>query len=138
MTVFRFLSLLMPWKTMRKLIANEYLLIGFAAFSIFLIFQNEAGEACLFSSIAYGICFSSMYPFLLSAPLDYNLQISATQMTNVALWSALGEAIISPMFGVLMDWLTHNMFFYIMLFMGVVLIIVTHYLEIHYEQDSKR
>lgn len=76
----------------------------------------------------FGICFSSMYPLLLSAPIDYNLQISATQMTHVALWSALGEAIVSPMFGLLMDWLTHNMFFYVMFFMGIVLIISTHWL----------
>lgn len=69
-----------------------------------------------------------MYPLLLSAPIDYNLQISATQMTHVALWSALGEVIVSPMFGLLMDWLTHNMFFYIMLLMGIVLIISTHWL----------
>jgi hypothetical protein len=31
-----------------------------------------------------------MYPLLLSAPLDYNLKISAAQMTQVALWSSLG------------------------------------------------
>lgn len=79
-----------------------------------------------------------MYPLLLSAPIDYNLQISATQMTHVALWSALGEVVVSPMFGLLMDYFTHNMFFYIMLLMGVVLIIATHSLEIMYENDSKR
>lgn len=79
-----------------------------------------------------------MYPLLLSAPIDYNLQISATQMTNVALWSALGEVIISPLFGLLMDWLTHNMFFYIMFFMGIVLIVSTHWLETLYEHDAKK
>lgn len=79
-----------------------------------------------------------MYPLLLSAPIDYNLQISATQMANVALWSALGEVIVSPMFGLLMDWISHNMFFYIMLIMGLVLIISTHWLETLYEHDTKR
>jgi hypothetical protein len=45
-----------------------------------------------------------MYPLLLSTPLDYNLKISASQMTQIALWSALGEAVVAPLFGLLMDW----------------------------------
>lgn len=129
MTVFRFISLLLPWRSMRILIANQYMLIGCVTYSILLIFQHEIGQACIFSSISFGISFSSMYPLLLSAPTDYNLQISATQMTYVALFSALGELIISPIFGLLMDWFTYNMFFYIILLMGIVLIISTHLLE---------
>jgi len=69
-----------------------------------------------------------MYPLLLSAPLDYNLQISAAQMTQIALWSALGEAVIAPVFGFLMDWFTHNMLFYSMLGLAIVLVLATHYL----------
>ena len=78
-----------------------------------------------------------MYPLLLSAPIDYNLQISAAQMTQVALWSSLGEAIVAPSFGVLMDWFSHNMIFYSILGLAVVLVVSTHYLENLYENDEK-
>ena len=137
MTLFRFLSLLMPFRTMRKLIAHQYLLIGFIVLNIFLVFHNQAENACFLSSFLFGICFSSMYPLLLSAPLDYNLQISASQMTQVALWSSLGEAVVAPLFGVLMDWISHNMIFYGMLALAVVLVFSTHYLENSYENDAK-
>jgi len=58
-------------------------------------------------------------------------------MTQIALWSALGEAVVAPIFGLLMDWFSHNMLFYSLLALGIVLLFATHYLETLYENDAK-
>lgn len=44
---------------------------------------------------------------------------------------------VSPLFGVLMDWLVHDMLFYGMLAMTVVMIVGTYVLECWYEKDEK-
>ena len=112
MTVFRFISLLMPFNSIKKLLIHEYLLVGSIALSVILIFQNQTENACLWSSILFCICFSSMYPLLLSTSLDYNLHLSSAQMTRTVIWTSLGEAVVVPLFGQLMEWFMHNILFY--------------------------
>ncbi len=36
-----------------------------------------------------------------------------------------------------MDWVSHNMIFYNILGLGLILVVATHYLENLYENDSK-
>lgn len=73
MTLFRFLSSLLPFKAMRKLMIHESLLMGFVAVTMLMIFVEQIESACIFSSITYGMCFSAMYPLLLSLPSDFSL-----------------------------------------------------------------
>ncbi len=128
MTVFRIISSYLPFKSMKKILLHEYSLMVFVTLSVFFVFFNQLDIACMVSSITYGMCFSAMYPLLLSIPLDYNLEISSAQMTNIALWSALGEATLALCFGLFMEWFNHNMIFYITFVMVIVLIFMTHYL----------
>ena len=129
MTAFRFVSSLLPFKSMKKLMIHESLLMAFVAVSMLMIFSDQATSACTLSSITFGMCFSAMYPLLLSLPLDYNLEISSTQMANIALWSALGEATLALSFGLFMEMMGPNMLFYITFIMTIILIFVTQYLE---------
>jgi hypothetical protein len=78
MTLFPFLFILMPWRTIKKLIANEYPLIGFVAYILLLVFEGYAKDACLFSAIMFGMCFFSMYP------LFYQLLWITIQFANIS------------------------------------------------------
>lgn len=74
------------------------------------------------------MCFSAMYPLLLSLPSDYSLELSSTQMANIALWSALGEATLALSFGLFMEWMGPDTLFYVMFIMVIILIFMTQYL----------
>lgn len=138
MTVFRFISSLLPFKSMRKLMIHESLLMAFVAISLILISSDLIVNACVLSSITFGMCFSAMYPLFLSLPLDYNLELSSTQMANIALWSALGEATLALSFGLFMEWLGPNMLFYTTFIMTIILIFMTQYLEELYIKEAKK
>jgi len=128
MTIFRFFSSLLPFKAMRKLMIHESLLMAFVGSSVLMIFVGEVEMACMFSSISFGMCFSAMYPLFLSLPSDYGLEISSTQMANIALWSALGEATLALSFGLFMEWMGPNTLFYVMFLMVIIVIFMTQYL----------
>ena len=103
-----------------------------------MIFSDQVENACMLSSITFGMCFSAMYPLFLSLSLDYNLEISSTQMANLALWSALGEATLALSFGLFMEWMGANTLFYITFVMTIILIFMTQYLEELYIKETKK
>ena len=44
---------------------------------------------------------------------------------------------MAPLFGQLMEWFMHNILFYSMFGLAIILVIATHYLDIFYQRDAK-
>ena len=107
---------------------HESLLMTFVASTVLMVYIGEVGAAFMFSSTSFEMCFSAMYPLFLSLPSDYGLEISSTQMTNISLWSALGEATLALSFGLFMEWMGPNTLFYVMFLMVIIVIFMTQYL----------
>lgn len=73
MTIFRFAAGCLPFNATKKMILLEFALIGSIFVSIFMISNGQVMMACYFGSFVFGMCFSPMFPLMLTLQTDYNL-----------------------------------------------------------------
>lgn len=125
MTIFRFAAGCLPFNATKKMILLEFALIGSILVSILMISNGRVIMACYFGSFAFGMCFSPMFPLMLTLQTDYNLEMTAKQNANCMLASSVGEGGIVMIIGYLMSWFWNDMLFYVMLGSAVVFTVVT-------------
>lgn len=112
MTIFRILFAFVPGKSSIKLqiliIAN----IVSGIISLFFIYADHVQFACYLSGVLFGSCMSSIYPLIMTLPLEKGLNVEDGQTANIVMAGVVSEGILTMFVGWLMDWFSPNMLFY--------------------------
>lgn len=124
MTTFRFISSILPWKGAKKMIMLQAMLALSIVISIVLIKLDFVMAACYFSSLTFGMCFSPMFPLLMTVHTEYNLEMTPKQNANCQLATSFGIGSLVVLIGYLMAWFSSNMLFYTLLGFSVIFLLV--------------
>lgn len=136
MTVFRFAASCLPMNAVKKMLFLEFTLIGCMLASIWMVWSGQVMLGCYFGSLMFGMCFSPMFPLLLTLQTDYKLEMTPKQSANCMLACSFGEGIVVMGIGYLMSWLSNDMLFYSLLACAVVFLFGTKELLRDFEKTA--
>ena len=89
-TVARFLLAGMQGKVSQKFVLLIRCQILFLVISLLFVWLGLVGFAVYWNSLLIGLCFSSMYAFLYTLPLDFGQEIDPKQTAFLIMIGAIG------------------------------------------------
>ena len=121
MTIFRILLAFVPGTSSRKL---KVLILANALsgiISLVIIYAGHVEFACYLSSMLFGMSMSSIYPLILTVPIEAGLALEEHQTSNIVMVGMISEGVLTMCVGWLMKWFHVNMFFYSLIFFALMM-----------------
>jgi hypothetical protein len=104
--------------------------------SLLFVWLGLVGFAVYWNSLLIGLCFSSMYAFLYTLPLDFGQEIDPKQTAFLIMIGAIGEGSVSTLIGMVMKYISVHGLFVSLLVFGVLKLIVVRMLVFRMKNEQ--
>jgi len=121
MTFFRILLAYAPGKSSKKLQILILANIVSGIVSLLIIYAGHVKLACYLSGALFGLSMSSIYPLIMTLPLEKGLNVEDGQTANIVMAGVVSEGLLTMFVGWLMDWFSPNMLFYSLSFFALLM-----------------
>ena len=121
MTLFRVLLAFVPGTSNNKLKILIMSNVISGILSLIIIYAGHTELACYISSALFGFSMSSIYPLILTVPIEKGLVLENTQTSNIVMAGVISEGMLTMCVGWLMKWFHVNLFFYSLIFFGLAM-----------------
>ena len=121
MTLFRILLAFAPGTSNTKLKILILASISSGVISILIIYSGHEELACYISSMLYGLSLSSIYPLILTFPIEAGLNLEDKQISNIVMAGVISEGVLTMSVGWMMKYFHVNSLFYSLLFFAIAM-----------------